>query len=516
MTSVAAFWSEQAHRDFAGIFDGEGDRPRLRELVADALNRGWGGNRDKPFWALAILAGLIGEARARDRRIDELALLSQSSSRLWALLSAWAASNPSTRVKLDEGRIIVTPGEGSASLAVTRSRIEILRKVVEFLLVCDEFKFAQETMSALQALSRLGLSDPAAVAEHGRRFARAAYRYRTDHFLDGHASSAFSLILRFLQSQGDYEMRDDSVVDFWIWEENEKYRTYKASFHALADFVAAMRDVAEARGLAHAVSIDDPGIEARMREIEGESVFTIMDEASLIHDAPAEGERVGEASGPAAALRGSTLKVLSTAELRLLEQLLEIGSFGREHVLASLRLIGFHPVQSGLSNSLRTGRSKLSLDERLTCVEAIPYRQTAARSVELGHRLSEILKMALAQRLPANPSDARVARIREEGVLLLADFRGGARWKTAGAELETWMQIEPALIEAQSQLDVFNRSLARRAATTLDDLDAAFEQDRVRFSGILSERYGAGGQASSRAEIAQGAAPDRKAEESLP
>jgi hypothetical protein len=103
--------------------------------------------------------------------------------------------------------------------------------------------------------------------------------------------------------------------------------------------------------------------------------------------------------------------------------------------------------------------------------------------------------------------------MREEGILLLTDFRGSRQSKVDGAGSEMWAQIEPALIEAQSQLDAFNRSLSRRRSAALVDIDAVFEQDRTFFSNILRERYGPSGQADARPTTLQGAAHDREAEE---
>lgn len=494
MLDREAYWSNQARQEFATIFDGGPDRPRLKARVAEALNQGWSGNRDKPLWALVILVGALSEGAPDE---DGLTIISEPTNAIWHRLVDWSKRESSEAAPMahlaDQKVIIVFDG---TTLTLSLARIEILKKIGEFLLVCNEFAFAREVLERLRTLAANRLGDVAIVREQARAFGRLAYKYRSQHFSDGHATSAFSILMQYLSERAQFQIDDDSVLEFWEWEKNDKYKTYSASFHAFTDFYDALADVALARGMAAPLSIDDPAIQERLSDNEGldSDLLESGDNREQRSEPELDSESDFDMPIPPEKLVNmlaeAPMKLLSAKELSLIEQVLSLKDFGYAYVLASLRLIAFHPVQSGLSNSLRTGRSRLTLEERLGCTEAQSYSSISETALSLERRLVELLKIALMQRTIAeDATDARLDQVKAEGAILLRQLKP-RRGQVKSFGPDDWRRREAGLLAAQQAAHRFNEKVEKKMATWANGAAAAFEADKKHFSCIFTQRYG--------------------------
>lgn len=528
MNSYENYWSDQARQEFNGLFEGDPAAEPLRQSVAEALVRGWSGNKDKPFWALCALTMAAAEAARHSHgdAPDALDIIGADPSETWAqlrrLAEETAADDKVSQVRLNErGSLEIAAGD--TAFVLTAARLRILKKLAEFLLIADDFAYAGEFMDRAGQLVAAQPGDTATLKDNARAFARLAYAYRQKHFVDTSTTSSFGLIYQFVRQELGYQVDDDSVLRFWSWPDNGRYSTYQAAFFAFADFHESLRDVTERRAFSSAVSIHDE--DAGWSDLVDPSAAPdawmdgTTDEEDDLLNSEEDGVALADINAPDAISDGS-LKLLKEKELRLLRHLSDLKPFGREHPLASLRLIGFHPVQSGISNSLRTGRSKLTLEERLTCVEAHTYDEIDMNIAALDARLAGYLKAALAARMAASGigadevNDPRTAELLREGVTVLSKVRERKAKADAGSSGEgrkaAWAEIEPALLVAQSVTRVFGDAIARRFAgddaTRSEHLMRAFGEDRAIFQQRFTERYG---QTSGTAEAVAASRPDQ-------
>ncbi|MGI9386624.1 MAG: hypothetical protein ACR2OX_04275, partial [Methyloligellaceae bacterium] len=177
-------------------------------------------------------------------------------------------------------------------------------------------------------------------------------------------------------------------------------------------------------------------------------------------------------------------------ELKLLDRIAEVGEFGRHYLLASLRLIAFHPVQSGISNSLRTGRAKLPLHRRVECEEASPYGQIHDDLDAVTDKVRSWLKIALSLRESDTCEDDRVAEAKQEGLLILKKSRAKSLAQDKALLRDALLEVEDPLIALQTTATSFSeRVLARFGSPPGAALDTRFKEDRTRFTRILRERY---------------------------
>lgn len=509
MDNFDAYLSEQAREEFQSLFDDEPSHPRLRQLVGEALVRGWSNNKDKPFWALAIVVSCIGRAGARTscrRTKDGLDIVAEPADALWQRLRAASADvdhDAFCGIECTQDRLRLHFDGTRYTLTLTRLRI--LKKIAEFLLVCDDFSRSKEVLGLFETLSSCQREDVEIVKDAIRSLSRIAYAYRTKHFHDTGAQSAFGLLMRFVSTQSAYEIDGDSVMALWAWEENQKFKSYSNTFFAFSDFYADLADLMTRRALIDAHDVLDPVIQGDLEDGDDPESLLIQAESLLIEgsgdicddafeqgaDQPVDDETVS----PLERFDTAPMRLLSGKEPRLVGQLARLGRFGFAFPRASLRLIAFHPVQSGLSNALRTGKSKLSLAERLTCVEAVSYRDIDQDVKDLANRMNQLLKAALARRGEPVKSNPALDEIYRAGIVILDEVRakrGGKDGKSASAE--DWLAVEPALVTTQSLARQFTNRIERAVGhdPTETTLVSWFETDRKTFQRVLSALYGNG------------------------
>ncbi|MBO0905470.1 hypothetical protein [Jiella sonneratiae] len=482
-------WSETARTEFDALVDGSNASDRFRLALAQTIASGWGANRDKPVWALAGTLALLGETGAGLKSALDFLWLPANT----AFAHLGACRHPAVSANEGGSFHLKLPGGG---LLLDRFRLKLLQKYLEFLISCDGFAHSGEVAGLLDACLRGGLSDKGAIDTAVKSIAKILYRYRTEHFDDGHATSAFSILRAYLAGIGD-TITDDTVFEFWSAETNSHFKTYQASFFALKDYVDALAEARSRAAMRRAGEIDAPGIAAELSvdfvdpfEFEDEDGAAIGDVADDAEQAAAAATGSGEEAASAAlkAVADSEVKLIKKREEMLAAPIVSAGRFGCSLPLATLRLLAFHPIQSALSNSLRTGKATLSLEERVTCVEARRYGVLMGEIGDLETAMTEWLKIAFAIRTEEATGNARADAIRAEGVQLLKTRRSQSLARPREELADAFERVERALMALARSLADF-RAAVRGRRVRSDDLDSGFEADRAKFAAQLTKLY---------------------------
>ncbi|MEL7543804.1 MAG: hypothetical protein AAGJ70_08510, partial [Pseudomonadota bacterium] len=329
---------------------------------------------------------------------------------------------------------------------------------------------------------------------------------RTDNFLDGHATSAFSVINSYLATR-DYILIDDTIFEFWADRDNERYKTYEATYQAFANYAAAMDDARATNAGANAHDIADPALTGAIAGLvandetpwghdddgEYDDPSQDLSETLGVDDAP--DEPTDEKSSDPSVLGDASLRLFGHKEITLLSRLTEIQNFAPNQRIASLRLIAFHPVQSGISNGLRTGKWKIPLSERVTCEEAKSYVTIIEDLETVRERAVSWLEVAFALAGNEGSATGTAAEAREAGLATLAKSRSKALQQDPETLRIAFLQVTPALIQARELADrfagLFRRALAAGAAADTDDptQDTQFSSDKALFAAEFIRRY---------------------------
>ena len=464
MSNTQYYWSEQARLEFVALFDDGHHSASFKESVSGSIARGWQGNRDKPFWAMALVVATLAEDSGGGDGLDLITLVP-------AQLQARLKSLP------EEKRLKFSP-----------VRIAVLRKITEFFLAADSFANADKIMKIFASLAEAGSADAKTVKAAGQELAQIAYRYRKEHFLDAHAASAFSIVKKFLAIRKDFRIDDEAIFAFWTWPESQSFQTYRKAFAACHDFYIGLQEAGIIDAMTKAASVDEPAIANCLAAVDSDFGY-IQEEDDV------SGKMI-------ALLEKSDLKPFTKKELDFLSLTLECGEFGQYRSIASLRLLSFHPVQSAISNSLRTGQSAIPLEERVQCPEAAHYRDIMERLGKLDEKIRGILKISLALRKstqksgqksgqPARTGAQESEREKElvaQGVFLLKKKRS-KRWDRPQEELqEAFALLEETLVVLLGQLEGHVRGMT----SSLKDEShgtALFMSDQKKFATEFTGLY---------------------------
>lgn len=516
--SVSDFlWSDRARGEFAALFDDAAYSDAFRKSVADALVRGWSNNRDKPFWALSILVVALSASGGGDDGMDVIWQGPNDVRTQLLDLHEDALSHMNCTVREDDGTVLLATPDGDFRL--TNHRLRVLRKLAEFFLCCDEFAYAQDVMALLSRLA--GASNEGKyndIKEATREFARIGYRFRTENFLDGHASSAFSVINSYLATR-DYVLVDDTIFEFWADPDNERYKTYEATYQAFANFAASMEDARATDAGYKAQDIQDPALAGAMAGLVANDDVDLDD---ATHDLAShmdlesgddEPEEVEARPADPSVLGDANLRLFGQKDIVVLSRLVEIQTFAPDHRLASLRLLAFHPVQSGISNGLRTGKWKVPLSKRVTCEEAKSYALIIEDLDDLQTRATSWLEVAFALASGEADNNGTAGEVRESGLATLAKSRSKALQKDPETLRTAFLEVTPALIQARELSERFAGAF-RRLFDQGDTpgSDDQFSSDKALFAAEFVRRYIEGGDTGNM-DDATSANPDTSGEQ---
>ena len=305
--------------------------------------------------------------------------------------------------------------------------------------------------------------------------ARIAYKYRAEHFLDGHSASSFSIIKTYLAKRDDFQIDDDALFAFWVWPENTHYKTYATVYFAFSDFRAALEEARIIQASTIAVEIDDPVIAGELAKLDEDIYATVREEL------PPK-DRI-------ALLNESDLKLFKQNEISFLKQLLECGEFGLAHGRSSLRLLSFNAIQSGISNGLRTGRSKIPLEKRVLCLEARSYVELLAEIEALQEKSQGWLKVALALRANTTDSNDGAAQLQQEGIVILKQARSKSLSKSHDELRPLFAQMEESLIKCKEQTGQYAERLRNVFGNDEQKASEQFDEDRALFAAEFENRY---------------------------
>ncbi len=475
-------WSVAARSDFRAVTDDGATSDRFKIALAATIAQGWDNNRDKPAWALAALM----QALAR----SELALAT-CLDLLWLrpadILSALAASDDAGVGKNADGSLYLRDKRGTFRLSPFRVRL--VQKLLEFVVSCDDFSHGPTVVDMLDPLREYPAQGTDPVGDATRAFAKLLYRYRETHFDDARANATFTVIRGYTQSAGDI-IDDDSPYAFWMSEDNRIFRTYSASFFGFRDYAAALSGAVQRAALERGIDATHPGLQKEL-SVDPEDPFDKEEDdpegvaAALPDEVPDRPETAAEALK---SIAEGDLKIVKQKERALLSPIMQAGAFGVSLPRATMRLLSFHPIQSALSNSLRTGKALLPIEERVRCSEARGYDALAGDLQALESAMTDWMKIALALRIGQGSQDERLASIREAGVALLKQKRSKTFDRPPEELAAAFKGIETGLIAVSGALRSYAQAF-RRVYATAQDLESAFEADRALFRDAFTQLY---------------------------
>ncbi len=471
------YWSDTAQNEFAALFEDADHAPVFIEKVADALIRGWPPNRDKPVWALALVVEALG--RTAQRRPSGLEILAmRPSDVLSSLLEAAERGLPGIASAASHTAVRLYVNE--ASIVLSRTRLGLLRKIAEFLIAADGYARAAEVVATFETLAR-GPSQET-LKEGVRSLARRLYEYRKTHFAEGHAASSFDYVRRKL---GQATPTDADILALWTDADNSHFGTYRTAFAAALAFLKSRREVEERAAVTGAGSVDEPGNDRGI--VPDDDGGGPPSPLALLYTADID------PGSMLMALKSTPLNVYTRAEVDFADLLESVWPDARLNVRSVLRLLAFHPIQSGLSNTLRTGRAKVPVEERVTCVEAATYREVLERIDALQDKTAGWLAAhyALTAGTPQREDRSAIART---GAMLLSRSRSKSFARPPAELAAHFSRIAPSLVALAEMTADVRGVVAAFDGPEGGRLQSTFADDREVFAAEFARRYlGRGG-----------------------
>ncbi|MCB1330473.1 MAG: hypothetical protein KDK28_14025, partial [Maritimibacter sp.] len=367
-------------------------------------------------------------------------------------------------------------------------RVRLVQKLLEFVVSCDDFAHGPTVVDMLDPLREFPAQGTDPVGEATRAFAKLLYRYRETHFDDARANATFTVIRGFTQSVGDV-IDDDTPFAFWMSDDNTIFRTYAASFYGLRDYAAALSDAQTRAAMEKGLDAAHPGLQGEL-SVDPDDPFADEDDGeataeTLSEEAPTVPDTAEEALK---SIAEGELKIVKQKERALLAPIMQAGPFGVALPRATARLLAFHPIQSALSNSLRTGKALLPIEERVHCSEARAYGELAQDLQALETAMTDWMKIALALRIGEDTANPQLAEIRDAGVVLLKKKRSKSFDRAPEELAVAFRGIEAGLMSVNASLRDYAKAL-RRGFASEGDMAAAFEADRGLFGAAFSRLY---------------------------
>ena len=474
-------WSVAARSDFRAVTDDGKCSERFKLALAATIAQGWDNNRDKPAWALAALMQALARTEVALATCLDLLWLSPTD-----MLAALRDSDDPGIGRNDDGSLFLKDKRGTFRLSPFRVRL--VQKLLEFVVSCDDFTHGPTVVDMLDPLREYPAQGTDPVGEATRAFAKLLYRYRETHFDDARANATFTVIRGFTKEVGDV-IDDDTPFAFWMSADNTIFRTYAASFYGLRDYVAALTEAQTRAAMEKGLDAAHPGLQAELSVMPDDPFADEDDGAATAAALPEEAPKAPETAEEALkSIAEGELKIVTQKERALLSPVLQAGAFGVALPRATARLLAFHPIQSALSNGLRTGKALLPIEERVHCSEARAYGDLAQDLQALETAMTDWMKIALALRIGEDTDNPQLAEIRDAGVVLLKKKRSKSFDRAPEELAAAFKGIETGLISVNAALRDYGKAL-RRGFASGDDMAEAFEADRGLFRAAFSQLY---------------------------
>lgn len=473
-------WSVTARSDFRAVTDDGKTSDRFKLALAATIAQGWDNNRDKPAWALAALMQALARTELALATCLDLLWLSPGD-----ILAALSASDEAGIGHNDDGSLFLKDKRGTFRLSPFRVRL--VQKLLEFVVSCDDFAHGPDVVDMLDPLREYPAQGTDPVGEATRAFAKLLYRYRESHFDDSRANATFTVIRSYTKDAGDL-IDDDSPFNFWMSDGNSIFRTYSASYYGFRDYAAAVSAAVSRAAMEKGLDASSPGLQKEL-SVEPDDPFADEDDEGIAQSLPEEVASVPDTAEAALkSIAEGELKIIKQKERALLAPIMQAGDFGVSLPRATARLLAFHPIQSALSNSLRTGKATLPIEERVHCSEARGYGDLASDLQALESAMTDWMKIALSLRIGEETQDARLAQIREAGAVLLKKKRSKSFDRPPQELSAGFREIEAGLISVSTALRNYSGAL-RRGLSSQDEMVQAFEADRALFADAFSRLY---------------------------
>lgn len=480
-------FTEQALNETAAVVAtasaSEGQKRRFVELLCF----GTGGQKDRPLHDLCttILMMARSSAALGLPQATGLEVMTRPAGELWAALSDAASVANSGLSITSQGRLrLEEAGEG---LEMSRGRLTLIPLLADFLLSMDDFSFAAEWMDIASGLSAL----PPTVSHRDavNAASRALYAYRRDHLNLYGARQVHTIITAFLDEHCEgraMKAGDEHLIKLWEASDREGHVSFNALLAAVQTLREEEKDRASQRSSNRPIYLDQElgdGSGVTFGEIlQEDQVAGIQDEDQLL-----EPQQV--LADATEALIENPLPLVPKGQLRALTSWWRFQPVAGDLPLSVRRALGFAPVSNGLSNMRRTGKSKMTLEERLTCVEALSY-------VELSDELSAAqqgLDEAGREVLSYSDSPLAQAQISEFERAKRASDRSKSRAKGHKLPLseQSALAQEATVPLAKLKSAIGTHINAQnRLAHPPKDLEAMFKEDTILFREVLTRIYG--------------------------
>ncbi|MCB1351053.1 MAG: hypothetical protein KDK11_21325, partial [Maritimibacter sp.] len=270
--------------------------------------------------------------------------------------------------------------------------------------------------------------------------------------------ATFTVIRGFTKEVGDV-IDDDTPFAFWMSADNTIFRTYAASFYGLRDYVAALSEAQTRAAMEKGLDAAHPGLQAELSVMPDDPFADEDDGAATAAALPEEAPKAPETAEEALkSIAEGELKIVTQKERALLSPVLQAGAFGVALPRATARLLAFHPIQSALSNGLRTGKALLPIEERVHCSEARAYGDLAQDLQALETAMTDWMKIALALRIGEDTDNPQLAEIRDAGVVLLKKKRSKSFDRAPEELAAAFKGIETGLISVNAALRDYGKA----------------------------------------------------------
>jgi hypothetical protein len=360
-------------------------QPVLQGLARFIAGASGGPNKDSELFELCHLIAILGRlAPGPDARADFFLGFSKAAASVFrATIQGYDDAGDIDGIQVDDGGVTATYGDGEFS--VRYGRMPLLAALYEFLIASDGFEHYQVINDVFD-----GLGDAAMrvrqVQDAANGLSSIVRQYRRKHIERAKYDEKFSAILAFLRtrSNGDQILADDeAVLAFWVSNNDAgDFRVYKTVFEGFIEFIKSFDMGGRTDAIERAAVI---GTDFEAHEVEpddqADNIFSLNDWRSPL-----------AVLGEGAAADIKFLK--KESEQKPIEALMQYGPYAERLAMAFLRLECFGPIQAGITNDLQVKRGRASIKSRISCGDALEYRQKISSYEEILDHVKQLQKAA--------------------------------------------------------------------------------------------------------------------------
>ncbi|WP_135075465.1 hypothetical protein [Terasakiella sp. SH-1] len=245
-------------------------------------------------------------------------------------------------------------------------RMPFLVCLYEFLVAMDSFAHFAHFNDLFSVLIEQKLTDKA-LRDCTNALAAELRKYRIANLATAQADGKFVQVYKFLQEQSQQNqiiLDDHSVLNFWCLHNGGKdYRGYRTVFDLFSDFAKSFEETQRIEASHNAQSL---GVNREEGEVD-------------IANDDVQSDMLADWVMPFNTFDQESFKDVrffkKKTERNPVEKLMAYGPDALRLPLAFIRYEIFGQVQSGITNDLQVGRSKETLEQRITCEDVLTYEE---------------------------------------------------------------------------------------------------------------------------------------------